>query len=299
MSDPPPRRRFRPRSIIGPFLLIGILAVAVLVGGADPFAGLRLANPDQSRVSEVRGAFAELPERSLVLVGMDADLGTYAELRAPLRAMLDDLLSRDARLAFVSFTPEGRAIAVAELARLREAGTRDTSLLDIGFVAGSEAGMVRAVTELLPVGASGAVADAVRDSGDGIRAFQMAVLVGGVDIGPRSWVEQVGSRLPGLPLVALAPTFMQPELSPMLRTGQLSGLLATVRDGAAYVRRVDAELPPAEGDAARGEGLPSALPVLIGLLAALAVLLRAAGSALAGPRASSAVSGPPLEDSGP
>ena len=67
----------------------------------------------------MRAAFEALPEDALVVVGMDADLGTYPEIRPAVRAAFDDLLARGASLAFVSVTVEGRAIAAAELARLR------------------------------------------------------------------------------------------------------------------------------------------------------------------------------------
>ena len=50
----------------------------------------------------------DLPAGPLVLVGFDPDLGTYAEVRPTVRTALADLLDRDARLAFISLTPEGR-----------------------------------------------------------------------------------------------------------------------------------------------------------------------------------------------
>jgi tetrahydromethanopterin S-methyltransferase subunit F len=72
-------------------------------------------------------------------------------------------------------------------------------------------------------------------------------------------------------MVAIAPTFMQPELAPYLRTGQLDGLLATVRDDAGYV-----------GVRLRLEHgvLPSAFALLIGMLVALLILLRQLAMAL-------------------
>ena len=47
--------------------------------------------------------------------GFDPDLGTYAEVRPTARAVIDDLLARDAVLRLVSLTPEGRALAVSEI----------------------------------------------------------------------------------------------------------------------------------------------------------------------------------------
>ena len=202
---------------------------------------------------------------------MDADLGTYPEIRPAVRVALDDLLARGDSLAFVSVSVEGRAVAAAELARLRAAGAAPDSLLDLGFISGVEAGMVRLVSDALPAGASGGMAETVTERGGGLAAFDMALLVGGGDVGPRTWVEQVGTRLPLLPMVGVAPTFAQPELVPYLRTGQLVALLATVRDDAAYVESVT----EIDGQPAPPGGSPSAAAMLLGMLVALVVLGRA------------------------
>jgi hypothetical protein len=276
-AAPAPRRR--PTRLRGSGLawlvLLLVLAVAAIVGsGATPDAALQLANPDPIRSAQVRAAFARLPDQPLVLVAMDPDLGTYAEIRPTLRAAFDDLRQRGALLAFVSVTAEGRAIAAAELERLRVSGTPGEALIDLGFVSGAEAGMVRLVADALPAGAAGRLADAISAGGGGIGAFQMVLLVGGTDIGPRSWVEQVGTRLPDLPMIAVAPTFLQPELVPYLRTGQLAGLLATVRDGAAYIRDVEVDVPTASSTDRQGHGSPSALAMLLGMLVAIAVMAR-------------------------
>jgi len=256
--------------VIGLALLLLVLAAAVLVRPGED-AGLQLANPDPERVREVRLLFErDLPPNALVLVGMDADLGTYPEIRAASRAAFADLLSRGARLAFVSYTPEGRAIAVAELQRLREAATRPDALLDLGYVTGSEAGMVRTVTDLVPAAASGPLAEVIRSDGGGMSAFDLALVVSGGDLGARSWMEQVSTRLPALPIVAIAPTFSQPELQPYLRTRQLAGLLATVRDDAAYVEVVTASASATTAGSL--EAPPASGAMFIGMLVALGIL---------------------------
>jgi hypothetical protein len=273
----PVARRRRPVHLGGGIAwlaLLLLLAAGVIVGGGATTDALQLANPEPIRSDQVRAEFERLPDRALVLVAMDPDLGTYAEIRPTLRAAFEDLLGRGASLAFVSVTAEGRAIAAAELERLRAAGTRSDALIDLGFVAGAEAGMVRLVGDALPAAAGGPLADAIVAGGGGIGAFQMVVLVGGIDIGPRAWVEQVGTRLPALPMVAVAPTFAQPELAPYLRTGQLAGLLATVRDGAAYTQAVEADRLAPQSDAGPADGPPSSLAMLLGMLVAVGALGR-------------------------
>ncbi len=253
----------------GPALgLVLLLAIAVLVPAPSDDQVLRMATSDRSRADGLRAVVANLPIEGLVLVAFDADLGTYAEIRGTTRAALADLAAHGLRLAFVSFTPEGRAIAAAELERLGRVAT-GTKPTDFGFMAGAEAALVRAISGVVPTAASGDVADAVRSAGGGLAAFDMVLIVSGSDLSARSWVEQVGARLPALPMVAIAPTFLDPELAPYLRSGQLTALVATLREGVAYAQAI----PSRPGDD-RGP-IATPLPMLLGMLVALAVLAEA------------------------
>jgi hypothetical protein len=104
------------------------------------------------------------------------------------------------------------------------------------------------------------------------------VVIGGIDLGPRSWVEQVQPRIDGMPIVAVAPTVLLPELEPYRASGQLAALIGTPRDGAAY--RAHAELGRLERMVDPSAG-PSPAAILLGLLVAIAVLGQAFGSRLA------------------
>jgi hypothetical protein len=213
----------------------------------------------------------------VVLVGFDPDIGTYAEIRPTVRALLADLLDRGADLRFVSLTPEGRALAVAEQRRLRDGGIDVERLVDIGFVPGAEAGLVALAGAMGgdPTGLAVSIAEPL-----GGAEVSLAVVIGGNDLGPRSWVEQVAPRVDGLELVAVAPTVLLPELRPYLASGQLRALLATPRDGAAYADTVAS----AGGEAGLlEEDRRTALALTIGLLAALVWL----GSLLLGRLATS------------
>jgi len=264
-------RRATLRSVLrraAPALLLLLLAGAWLVPlrAGDP--GLRLASPDRAHVDRLRAVIGDLPLDALVLVACDADLGTYPEIRAATRALLSDLAAHGDQTAIVSYTPEGRAIAAAELDRIARAG--GTPPADLGFVSGSEAGLVRGIASIVPAAATGATAEAIRKRGAGIGAFDLVVVISGSDLSARSWVEQVGARLPGLKLAAIAPTFLDPELEPYLGSGQLVALLATLREGVAYAEAIG-------GDAIAGPGAtPASLPMLVGMLVALAALAEAA-----------------------
>lgn len=243
---------------VAPAALLLALAVA-LVPTTDL---LRLAG-SPAAADGMTEVIDELPPDALVLVGFDPDLGTYAEIRATVRVLLDDLLERDARLALVSLTPEGRALAIAERARLLAAGVAPERLEDIGFVPGAEAALVSLAGAIGEGGLGGLPAEPVA----------LGLVVGGNDIGPRSWVEQFEPRVDGLALVAVAPSVLLPELRPYLETGQLRALLATPRDGAAYRES-------AETAAREAAGGPAPLAVLVGMLVAIGVLGAAVVSSL-------------------
>jgi hypothetical protein len=249
-------------------VLLLLLAGASLVPVSADDPGLRLASPDRSHVNGLRQAIRNLPSGALVLVACDADLGTYPEIRAATRAVLADLAAHGAQLAIISFTPDGRAIAAAELDRIEREGGIPPA--DLGFVSGSEAAMVRGIVSIVPDAAQGPTADAIRLRGGGIGAFDLVLIVSGSDISARSWVEQVGARLPALKMAAIAPTFLDPELEPYLASGQLVALLATLREGVAYAEAVGGATVAAPG------AIPAPLPMLVGMVVALAALGEAA-----------------------
>jgi hypothetical protein len=236
-----------------PALLLAALALA-FVPSADL---LRLAGAPEA-ADEVTEVLDALPPSGIVLVGFDPDLGTYAEVRPTVRVLLAELLARDIRLIIVSLTPEGRALAIAERARLLADGVTSERVADGGFVPGAEAALV---------GLAGAISSGTGALVEGLtdEPISLVMVVGGNDLGPRSWVEQFAPRVADVDMMAVAPSVLLPELQPLLESGQLRALLATPRDGAAY--RESAESTQ-QADAAG----PPPTAVLVGLLVSVAVL---------------------------
>jgi hypothetical protein len=251
----------RSARIAAPLLLLAVLAVAVAIR-AD--IGLRLPEPDPIATDRLAAVLDALPEESTVLVGFDPDLGTYAEIRPTARTLVADLAERGAGLAFVSLTPEGRALALGELARLDRLGPDAATVRDLGFVPGAEAALVvlaRAVAGERALGAGGSVLD--------LEEVDLVLVVGGNDLGPRSWVEQVGPRIPGdVPIAAVTPSVLLPEVLPYIESGQLAALISTPREGAAYRESADLGRFVAWGES----NGPAALAVLVGLLSAIGFL---------------------------
>lgn len=257
-----------------PALLVVALAFALVLPAPD---ALRLASADAEPVERWNAALAALPAEPTVLVAHDPDLGTYAEIRPTVRAALADLMARDARLVFVSLTPEGRALLLVELERLEREVVNPARLLDLGFLPGAEAAIVSlAAGPTVPAGLTGAIARNLAT--EGTAAIDALLVVGGNDLGPRSWVEQYLPRVGELPVLAITPTVLLPEIQPFLGSGQLAAALITPRDGATYREAVT--LGPLER--LREPIEPSDLGVLVGLLVAIVVLGHGWGARVAG-----------------
>lgn len=246
---------------LAPLVLLLVLAAASLL---PTDAGLDFSDADASAANRLSNTLDALPDDPLVLLGFDPDLGTYAEVRPTVRTLFADLLERGARLAFISLTPEGRALAVSEIERLRLGDVDAGRLIDLGYLPGAEAGLV-SIADVL-AGTDG-------DSALGPSALQgespaLAVVVGGNDLGPRSWVEQVEPRAPSLRVAAIVPSVLLPDVQPYVEGGQLIALIATPRDGETYRAAADvggfASVAELDG--------PPVVPVLLGMLAAIVLL---------------------------
>ena len=270
-----PARSLRTAGLPAVALVLG-LAAAWLLPATDL---VQLHEPPPARAAELHATIAGLPDRPLVLVDMDADLGTYPEIRYATRAALADLLGTGARLAFISFSPEGRAIAVAEEERLASLGASPDRLLDLGFRSGAEAALVQLAGNGIG-DATGAVADAVRARGRGLAGFDLVLVVGGGEIGPRSWIEQVEPRVPSLKVAAITPTFLLPEVQPYRDAGQLVALLGTLPDDTAYGALVASA--GTGGAATFDQAAPSANALLLGMLVAIGVLVVSSAGSLLG-----------------
>ncbi len=275
------RRRKLP-SGLWPLALVAAVAVAWALPSL-PFLALG-GGPASAAGDDLHVAIGALPDQPLVLVDMDPDLGTYPEIRFATRAALADLFAVGARVAMVSFSPEGRAIAIAEIARLREAGAGPDRLVDLGFRSGGEAALVQlagaSITRDLP-GQPNPILANLRSRGGGLGAFDLALVVGGGEMSPRTWIEQVEPRVPTLAVAAVTPTFLLPEMQPYRDAGQLVALAGTLPEGVAYGTSV------AAGGTSSGPGRvpeppPNDAAILVGMLVALGVLVESAAGSLFG-----------------
>lgn len=281
MTDRPTPGRVRHRSRrlwvgLAPLALVALVAAAWSLPQL-PFLALG-GGPASAAGDDLHIAIGGLPNEPLVLVDMDPDLGTYPEIRYATRAALADLFAVGARVAMVSFSPEGRAIAIAEIARLRDAGAGPDQLVDLGFRSGGEAALVQIAGQRIEHDVNGRaspILDALAARGGGLAGFNLALVVGGGDMSPRTWIEQVEPRVPSLKVAAVTPTFLLPEMQPYRDAGQLVALAGTLPEGVAYGTSVAAG-GTTSGPGRVPEAPPSDAAVLVGMLIALGVLVESA-----------------------
>jgi hypothetical protein len=107
----------------------------------------------------------------------------------------------------------------------------------------------------------------------GLAAANLIIVVGGNDLGPRTWIEQALPRIGSPPMVAVAPTVLLPELLPYVEGGQLDALIGTPIDGAAYRAAAGVDADPTADDRP-----VSRLALLLGTLVAVATLGHALGA---------------------
>jgi hypothetical protein len=273
-SGSPPRLSPGLRASIPTVALLLLLAAASFIPGID----LPATGSDAGAVGDLNAVVTGLPGGAPVLVDIDGDLGTYPEIRYATRAALADLFNRGAKLAIVSFSAEGRAIAVAEIDRLRDLGAGPDRLVDLGFRSGGEPALVQLAGNGIGPTPNGPLADALRRNGPG--SFRLALVIGGAEIGPRSWIEQVQPRLPDLPIAAITPSFLLPEVLPYRSSGQLIALVGTLPADLSYGKEV-AGRAAAVGPGGFTDHAPNSGAIVFGMVVAIAVLLAASGGSLA------------------
>jgi hypothetical protein len=154
----------------------------------------------------------------------------------------------------------------------------DERLLDLGYRSAAEAALVQLAGIGIGPQPAGPVAEAIR-ARYGLEAFSLALVVGGSDIGPRTWVEQVEPRVPPLPVAAITPSVLLPEVLPYRDSGQLVAVADTLSSGVAYGNEVAAG--GTGGAAAFTERPLSGLALGLGMLAAVVFLALSAAGTLA------------------
>jgi hypothetical protein len=191
-------------------------------------------------------AVAKLPDNAAVLVVVDYQPGYAAELEAAAGPVMTQLMSKNARLAFISTSPVGPFMADRLLQKFTAVYPYQvgTQYVNLGYLPGG-AGGIKVFAEMprSTVGQdsllgnmwdSPALADVTINNVTRLANFAAVfVLTDNPDTG-RLWIEQAHPAMQATPLLMVVSAQAEPMVRPYILSGQVDGILAGLEGGAIY-----------------------------------------------------------------
>jgi hypothetical protein len=264
------------------WIILAVMLLAVGIPMAFGFQQNDLPTLVPEETVEVGSLVLGLPLNARVLVSYDYQPGLSAEMDAVSEAVLDHMIRlRQVHLVMVSTNTSGPALAERFLADPLGAGqhgfVHGEHYINLGYIPGGAAGLIDFVTSprrVLPIPFN---LDAVPDSGVWTNSlladigtaadFDMVVVIVDDANTARSWVEQVGPRLDGVPLVMVSSAQAAPMILPYYQTEprQVDGMIAGLPGAVSYLRINDqARLARPYWDAFGNGLLIAALLIVVG-----------------------------------
>ena len=227
--------------------IAGVLILALLIpllGGVRVFPTPDIAPQE---VADVQSSLVALPENAPVLLVADYSPAVVGEIHAAGDAVVTDLLRKGARLAVISTSPTGPALANDLIqGLLPEAGNNSaayasgTKIVRLGYLPGGASGLAAFIAdpkstipftiETLPAWEQPGL--------QGVRGFsdfaRVVLMTDNADTG-RAWIEQTQPKLgSGSEILLIAAAQAAPALRPYLDSHQARGMVAGIAGGAAY-----------------------------------------------------------------
>ncbi|MFA5874078.1 MAG: hypothetical protein WC832_08930 [Anaerolineales bacterium] len=228
------------------WLIAGLLILAV---GLPLSTRIPVTQASKLQPPEMVKAFTligSLPSNAPVLVVFDYDPALSGELEAAAAPLMDHLLLQGPRLALISTSPTGPALAERLL--------HDTSASPLVAGHNYQAGQQYVNLGYLAGGSSGVLYFAISPAKaapftlDGQQAWQLPplqgiqklsdfaaiiVLTDNADSG-RVWIEQAGSTIGNTPILMVISAQAEPMILPYYDSGQIKGLVTGLAGGEAY-----------------------------------------------------------------
>ena len=185
-----------------------------------------------------------LPEGSLVLVILDYQPGFSAELQPSSLGVIEHLMIRNARLAFISSTPTG-AILVDELvqsaSKMVYTYPITGNIINLGYLPGGAIGLQQLALEpRYTLEKTWQNTDPWNgtplQSVNSLRDFSAILLITESPENGRLWIEQVLPSLGSMPAWLITSAQSAPVLLPYYRSAQLQGVLGGLAGGMMYER---------------------------------------------------------------
>ena len=219
-----------------------LLIIAFLAVLADTNMAALPATPSQP-VMQTRQMVDLLASDDTVLLVFDYEPGFAGEMEAVAAAVVDHIMLRGAKVATVSTSPTGPALAEHFISRVEgEHGyTSGGQYVNLGYIPGGLPGLaafartpqwvVPNTLDGVPAWGTGPLQNVSR-----LSDFALVAVISDSPNTIQAWVEQVQPQLGGTPMVAVVSAQAGPMVRPYYarQSGQLSGLVSGLPDAAAY-----------------------------------------------------------------
>jgi hypothetical protein len=222
-------------------ILVLVVGIVVVAGSQQvPLPDPALIPPE---VLNTRRVIDELPSQAPALVAFDYQPGLSGEMDAAVASVLDHLMEKGARLALVSTSSTGPALAEHFLAtaQAEHAYVSGEHYINLGYVPGGASGLLgfsERPARVTPLSFDGLDAWATKPlQGVGSLAdFGLVLIVTDNPDIARTWIEQVQPKLADTPLVIVTSAQADPLVRPYYEESpaRVHGLVSGIAGGAAY-----------------------------------------------------------------
>jgi hypothetical protein len=273
------------------WIIAGILLIAILLGALLPnITGSSIfpapnKSAEYGRIDGFQTIIEGLPDRANVLVVADYQPGFAGEMEPAAGPVFDQLMAKNARLAFISTTPVGSYMAERLLQKFATKYSYEvgTQYVNLGYLPGGAGGIqVFAELPLTTVGRDWFLGNLwEKDALKSVTKFSnfsaVIVMTDNPDTG-RLWIEQAEPSLRPQPMLMVTSAQAEPMLRPYLTSGQVKGMVSGLEDGALYENLINNPDSPTQ---ARSYWGPFGVAVLA---AELLIIIGGVWSLMAGPR---------------
>jgi hypothetical protein len=219
--------------------LLVLISVAVPTISAVHLApGLSIVPTEVLTTSQILFA---LPQSSPVLLVFDYEPAYAGELEATGSTLVANLLLSNPRLAILSTSPAGPALAEYFLRTTQNQGLfkSEQPYANLGYLAGGSTGILSFATDpsgTMPHALDGSqpwqtsLLEDVRNLSD----FAALVILTDNSDTARQWVEQAGPLMGGKPVLMAISAQAEPMIRPYVESNQIQGLVSGIAGGKAY-----------------------------------------------------------------
>ena len=223
-------------------------AILLVIAFIAVFAGSEIAvmpTPGNipAGVNETRNLINSLTAEDTALIAFDYEPGLSGEMEAASAAVVDHMMLKGAKLALLSTSPTGPALAEHFISSIQETHgyVSGNQYVNLGYVPGGVTGLgafARNPRWVFPDTLNGEPAwdTAPLQNITGVSDFSLVVLITDNPNTARAWVEQVNPELGAVPMIALVSAQAEPMVRPYFNNqqSQLDGLVSGLTGGAAY-----------------------------------------------------------------